>query len=188
MTNELDKPLEGHVERVDVILDYLAEKNCFINFDRSWFYWDTFLDYLKQRTDTSRYILKAPAKPEILEVLNAAEFEIAFMPIVKTQEEYRLVEKYANINTVAVELIFKTLDAETVNPNFMDELHQKGLLLWANTLTLNKVSKLCGDCDDHRAVSGDLDGSFGKLLEMGFDIIQTDWPYLLSSYIKNKQK
>ncbi len=32
-----------------------------------------------------------------------------------------------------------------------------------------------------------LDGNFGKLLEMGFDIIQTDWPYLLSSYIKNKQ-
>ena len=110
------------------------------------------------------------------------------MPIVKTQEEYRLVEQYANINTVAVELIFKTLDAETVNPDFMDELHQKGLLLWANTLTLNKVSKLCGDCDDHRAVSGELDGSFGKLLEMGFDIIQTDWPYLLSSYIKNIQK
>ena len=37
VTNEFDKPLEGHVERVDVILDYLAGKDCFINLDRSWF-------------------------------------------------------------------------------------------------------------------------------------------------------
>ena len=48
------------------------------------------------------------------------------MPIVKTQEEYRLVEKYANINTVAVELIFKTLDAETVNPNLWMNFIKKG--------------------------------------------------------------
>ncbi len=29
VTNEFDKPLEGHVERVDVILDYLVRKKLF---------------------------------------------------------------------------------------------------------------------------------------------------------------
>ena len=39
MKNDFGKPLEGKIERVEDILDYLEDKDCFINIDRSWFYW-----------------------------------------------------------------------------------------------------------------------------------------------------
>lgn len=64
----------------------------------------------------------------------------------------------------------------------------KGILLWGNALTINKITNLCAGLDDHKAVSGDLEGSYGQLIKMGFDIIQTDWSYLLSNYIKNNFK
>ena len=55
-----------------------------------------------------------------------------------------------------------------------------------NAITLNDEIILSGLLDDNNAIKIGFDETWGKLIDMGFEIIQTDWPALLKGYISNK--
>lgn len=185
--NSLNEPIHQKIEQVSSILERF-QGDTLINIDRSWFYWDTFLDELKSSPALNQILLKSPVKTEYLELLKKSGLEVMYMPIVKTKEELDLVLNYEGINTVAVELVFEDSDSELIEPALMDQLHDKGLLLWVNALTLSDDIILSAKIDDDSAIEND-GKSWGELAQMGFDIIQTDWPYLLYDYlVKNNYK
>lgn len=185
--NSLAEPVDQRLETIEEVLANLEGKSL-INIDRSWFYWDTFLDKLKTYQSLNQVLLKAPAKRELLEQLRDSELNVMFMPIVKTVEELELVLNFGGINLVAVELIFEDLDSELISPATMQRLRNKGILTWVNALRLNDTIVLAARIDDEVALF-DNGYSWIKLVELGFDIIQTDWPYLLySCLIENNYK
>ena len=55
-----------------------------------------------------------------------------------------------------------------------------------NSITLNDEIVLSGLLDDNNAIKIGFDETWGKLTDLGFEIIQTDWPALLKGYITNK--
>ena len=57
-----------------------------------------------------------------------------------------------------------------------------GSKLWVNSLW----PSLCGGLDDDRAFRGEIEAVYGRLLEMGATIIQTDRPELLIRYLESK--
>ena len=46
---------------------------------------------------------------------------------------------------------------------------------------------LSANIDDNLSINEGYDNGWGRLIEMGFDIIQTDWPALLYNYIRNQR-
>lgn len=183
--NSVNEETEQTVERLSFILDQLRDK-CLINIDRSWFYWDTLLEELKKEETLPQLLLKSPAEKKYLDQLAASGLDIAFMPIVKNVDELELALSYSTIQIVAIELVFDSLDSPLLSPERIKELHKQGLLLWANPICLGKGTQLTAGLDDNRAIRGDQDGSWGALIDMGFDILQTDWPLLLRHYIDNR--
>lgn len=107
------------------------------------------------------------------------------MPIVKSMEEWEMVKKY-DINVAAVELIFDDLQGEFTDEAFLKELVNVNILPWVNVITLNDEIVLSGGLDDNLAIAEGFDKSWGRLIDMGFKILQTDWPALLKNYINNK--
>lgn len=186
MRNTSGEYINQRVERIDDVLNHFTDR-CWINIDRSWFYWDTFLETLKQAPSLSQILLKSPAEKQYLDLLSAANLPVNYMPIVKNKAELELVLSYENINTVAVEIIFETLESDLIDPLYLKGLHDKGLLLWVNALTLNDRTILSGGLDDNKAILESEEASWGKLIDMGFDIIQTDWPLLLKNYMNIKR-
>ncbi|HFR3465625.1 TPA: glycerophosphodiester phosphodiesterase family protein, partial [Streptococcus suis] len=168
--NSLAEPVDQRLETIEEVLANLEGKSL-INIDRSWFYWDTFLDKLKTYKSLNQVLLKAPAKRELLEQLRDSELDVMFMPIVKTVEELELVLNFGGINLVAVELIFEDLDSELISPATMQRLRNKGILTWVNALRLNDTIVLAARIDDEVALF-DNGYSWIKLVELGFDIIQ----------------
>ncbi|HHK7835627.1 TPA: glycerophosphodiester phosphodiesterase, partial [Streptococcus pneumoniae] len=104
-----------------------------------------------------------------------------------TIEELDFVLSFEGINIVAVELVFQDLENPIISKKVIDDLHEKGLLIWVNALTLSDSIILSAKIDDDTAIAHDGE-SWGKLVSIGFDIIQTDWPLLLYQYLVEKNK
>lgn len=180
--NWLDQPSGVKLDRLDDLLDEF-EPQCLINIDRSWFYWKEIIEYLKKRPGRDGIILKSAPTEELLEILAKHGPELLYMPIVKTVEDWERVKRYP-INVAAVEVIFPTQDHPLVSSRLMEEWHSAGIIPWVNSITLGAAERfrLSAQFDDDHAIADGFDASWGELIRMGFQIIQTDWPALLNQY------
>ena len=59
-------------------------------------------------------------------------------------------------------------------------------MAWVNAITLNDRIVLSAGLDDDNSIKNSYDENWGKLIEMGFDMIQTDWPALIKEYILSR--
>lgn len=175
-------------QKLEKLADILPcfKDRCFINIDRSWFYWLNAIRFLSSMHMEDQIILKSPVREDLLNTLEQSKSDIMYMPIINTMEEWRLVRD-RNINIVALEIIFETADSPLVSPQFMEEIHMKKLLAWGNAITLCDSRTLTARYDDNTSIRNGLDAGWGKLLSLGFDILQTDWPSLMKQYLTRKK-
>ncbi len=64
----------------------------------------------------------------------------------------------------------------------------KRILTWVNAITLNDQLVFSGLLDDLRAITVSEEETWGRLIDMGFDILQTDWPLLLRQFVNARNK
>ena len=182
--NSIWEPSAFRVQEMEEVVKTFSHGELY-NVDRSWGKLEETFSLLKKYPHSVRQaLLKAPAKKEILDKYEAEATKFMFMAIVRTVEEIELVKSYKNINTVGFELI---LDSEN-HPLFQDSLiralHKEGYFVWVNAITLSSLDKhilSAGHGDNESLVQG-FDNGWGVLIKKGFDVIQTDWPELLSAY------
>jgi len=143
--------------------------------------------FLKYPYAVKQAVLKAPVQREYLEYLEACPVKFMFMPIVGNMEGLKLVLSYENINTVGVELIANNKESELFQEENIRWIREQGLFCWANAIVLdgNPESDLFGGLDDSKAILGDPEGNWGKMIDKGINVIQTDWPALLSRFREN---
>lgn len=182
--NWLDQSSGVKLDRLEDLLDEF-EPQCLINIDRSWFYWKEIIEFLKKRPGKESIILKSAPTEELLEILEAQGSELLYMPIMKRVEDWELVKRY-QINVAAVEVIFPTDNHPLVARELFEEWKQAGILPWVNAITLGEAEafRLSAQFDDNHAIAEGFDSSWGELVRMGFQIIQTDWPALLKQYLQ----
>nr|WP_276550061.1 glycerophosphodiester phosphodiesterase family protein [Brachybacterium muris] len=153
-----------------------------LNIDRSWWYWETLLDHLATFGITDQLLLKAPVEEEALALLAAHPEPFPFLPIVKTPEELEQVLAMESVNTVAVELLAQSPSNPFADPECIRSLRERGIAVYLNALNLsNRVPLFCG-WDDETSVLSHPDEGWGRLIALGADIVQTDWPALLRDY------
>jgi glycerophosphoryl diester phosphodiesterase len=108
---------------------------------------------------------------------------ILYMPIVDCRsgvDTCRDKLEYLKTNpTFAVEVMYGSDDNDGLEPIF-EELNMFGVKVWANSLWSGTMS---GGYSDNTAKTGDFDGSFGELIDMGVTMIQTDYPLVLLNYL-----
>ena len=182
--NSLRQVCGQKLEHLEDVLEHFRGK-CLINIDRSWFYWKEIIDLLDRMDMKDQILLKSGVEEELLKELEESGTGIMYMPIMKSPEEWDIIQKY-DINVAAAELIFTDLDSEFLSPEFMGRLKKAGIAPWVNAITLNDEIILSGLLDDNNAIKIGFDETWGKLIDLGFEIIQTDWPALLKGYISNK--
>ena len=183
MLNSIQHKSAQKPERLTDVLERFRGK-CLINIDRSWFYWREIISLLEQMDMKDQILLKSGVEEELLKELEESGTDMMYMPIMKETSEWELLEKY-HINVAAAELIFADLKSGFLTEEFMGKLHSAGIAPWVNSITLDDETVLSGLLDDDHAISDGFDETWGRLIEMGFEIIQTDWPALLKGYIKS---
>jgi glycerophosphoryl diester phosphodiesterase len=135
---------------------------------------------------SNQNILKSPPKIDFLKLLEDSQTGIMYMPILQERRylEYVLLHK---INLVAAEIIFSSDNHELAQMQFIEEMHNKELLLWVNAITLDEKTILSGIHDDNHAILQNMHDAWGWLIDRGYDIILTDWPLLFKSYMAKYQ-
>lgn len=173
-----------HVQRFEEVLNHFRNGELF-NIDRAWNDLER-LDSLMRKYPHAiqQAIIKTPVEESYLEFFRNCSVKYMYMPICSTMEEVRLALKETEINMVGVEMLFQSTDSEMFDRENIQWLKEQGLLAWANAIDMGSKHNLSAGHTDTRAISEAPDASWGKLMERGYNVIQTDWPSLLSKYRK----
>ncbi len=155
-----------------------------INLDKCWNYGKEILEHLDGFHMEDQFIIKGPVDKTYLQCLMDHKTKYMFMPIIRSMDELELMKRYESerLNTVGYEMIFESIDEAHIQPEVLKDLKAQGYVLWVNAITLGKGFCLSADLDDDISVLEDPDKGWGKLIDMGFDMLQTDWTPLLRAY------
>lgn len=182
--NTCKNRLNQRINRFDDVLEALKYK-CIINVDRCWGHWHKVFEAVRRHGMEDQVIFKCGPTKRYLEILQNQDTPFMFMPIVKRPEHYDMVKKY-DINVVAYELVFATTDNPIISPDILAKIKDEGCLLWGNAIDIREGGDLGAGYDDYVSLTDDPEKGWGKLLEMGFDIIQTDFPAPLCNFLIKK--
>jgi len=114
---------------------------------------------------------------------------ITFMAICKSKEDLDKIEAIAKefeIEIRIIEAIFYKESDYLCSEEFLKRAKNNNQLTWVNAIDLHKKANMCALHGDNTSITDSFDRGWGWLIEKGFNIIQTDWPALLSKYTKNK--
>ena len=92
----------------------------------------------------------------------------------------------SKINYMGAEVVFATDTAETASPEFIEQMHKDGKLVWVNSIIFDYKRQLSGGHSDDTAICGDPENGWGWLARRGYDLIQTDWTGMLVDYLKSQ--
>ena len=179
--NSSGTQINQKIDRLDDILEQFKGR-CLINIDRSWFYWEETIRCIERHHMPDQIILKSHVERPLLESLQSHEVEFMYMPIISSPAQIEEVLKY-KLNLIGLELVFRYLDSPLIQDENMRSYHSKQLLTWVNTITLDDDNVFSALLDDFRAITVSEQDTWGRLIGMGFDVLQTDWPMLLRKFV-----
>jgi len=175
------------INTLQQFLDWLP-KDKLVNLDRSWEYWDDeeFFNILNESGNQNQLVLKSPVKKEYLEKLSKNGQNLAYIPIVKRKNEYGLVLSYPDINTIGMELVIADVQSNLLDKSWLSHIKEKNLLFVANSENLGAEFNLFFGLNDDTALLDD--SKWDAIVQLGVDVIQTDWPNFLNEYRKNLEE
>ena len=158
-----------------------------VNIDQGYEYYDLALALGEELGVTDQLLIKGKRSTEVVEN-KFAEYEhnMMYMPIIdilKPQGQ-ALCAEYMDkgIVPLAYEVCWNEYTPEV--EDCMQKVLASGSKLWVNSLW----SSLCGGLEDDLAWdTQDPEAVYGKLLDMGATLIQTDRPEFLISYLRSKK-
>lgn len=185
--NTANEPSGYYLEKLEDYLEWLPDGKL-INIDRAWFFFDDpkFIEILTVSEKTDQMFLKSPVDDKYLKLLSDLDLDIPFIPIVKKKEDFEKVLQYDQVNTIGLEVIALSENHELYDQNCLIELRDKGYLVLANSINLGTGHNLFANLNDDAALMEDPNEEWGQILDMGANVIQTDWPNFLDEYRKTR--
>ena len=178
-------PTQYGVERLEPVLENLRGR-CRINIDKFWVAPLEIAALVRSMGMQDQVIVKSNLSAET--VKDAAEYasDLPYMPIVRENDTTDEFMTGYRGRWVGVETCFSSEENESGTEAFVRKMHAAGRLVWVNAIVYNYKKVLSGGHNDDLAAAGDMDGSWGWLAERGYDIVQTDFPLLLHTYLTEK--
>ncbi len=177
---------EQKIPTLSSVLKKLKGKGL-INMDRCWgedfSYTLGAIEMIEREEMTDSVIVKSNFDEKFVAELEKSGKDCMYMAIVSSVEQIERIEKF-NVNLVGFELLFQKDDCELIS--YIPKLLQKGYIVWVNSIVLNDTAILSGGHDDIGALLESKDENWGWLVDVGFNVLQTDFPQALSDYIREK--
>lgn len=171
------------VERFSTVLETFTDT--LFNVDRSWWWWPGLLDFMADYNAAPYCLLKSPFQDDALAALENHAVKFPYIPIVKTTEQVDALLANPKINTVGFELIADSNDHPFAQADYIANLHDQGMAAYLNAIVLSDRKPLFAGYDDEVSIFDDPQHGWGELVNLGADVIQTDWPGLLSEFLRN---
>lgn len=177
LKNSIGDKTEKHFELIEDIL-VNSPKEVIFQIDRSWNYWNDFLPFLDKFDEDikQRVMVKSPYDLEAIDVLIKSETAIMFLPFISTMEQFETLVGLDNLNLIGIEILADDSEGELYGKEFIDLMRDEhNLIAQINAIRLNDKRKLYAGYDDDVSLLDHPDKGWGKLVDYGANLIQTDW-------------
>lgn len=156
-----------------------------VNIDKGYDCYDLAIEVCDRLGVTDQVLIKGKAMPATVRAkMDGHRNNMMYMPIIDilTPKGRRLYAAYREAGEVpmAYEVNWNSWSPEVQNA--MTEMIRSGAKLWVNSLW----PSLNGGWDDDAAYTGNPDDVYGRLLQTGATVIQTDRIEYLVNYLKSK--
>ena len=160
---------------------------CYINVDKFWTDVPGLSALIRDCGVAQQVVVKTGTSRDELDEVRAFAADFMFMPIVRGTDDVtdRLVAE--GVNCIGAEVLFRTLDEPCCSPAYIRAMHDKGRILFVNAEVYDVNAVISAGLTDDASIAGDPADGWGKLIDMGFDVIQTDWAGLLKDCIRAKR-
>ena len=186
LINQDNVPTSYTIPTLCEVLAFLKGK-AYINVDKFWTDIEGISAAIRQAGVEKQVIVKTYTDAESLEKVRKYASDFMFMPMVKSEDTVtaELIEK--GVNVIGAEILFKTEDDPVIRPDYINAMHEKGLLIWMNGIVYNEKSVISADHTDDISVAGSPDEGWGWIVDKGADFIQTDWLLMLKRYLDGRK-
>ncbi len=172
-----------NVSTLDEIFEHFG-KRCFINLDKFWDNISEITECVRRHNMQDRVIAKSFPADECIDLLEQVAPDIPYLPFVWNEDDCTEDLLKRNIRFIGTEVHFDRDDSPVAGEEYIESMHKKNLIIWANAIVFNyKTVESAGHTDDI-SVTGNPDDGWGWLAGRGFDIIQTDWVLPMRMYLK----
>ena len=128
-------------------------------------------------------IVKTPAKEKYYKEIEACAPDFMYLPVVHHEDKVTAALEKRNINCIGAEICFDSEEDPVAGEQYVEEMHGRGKVIFANAIVYNYKDVLAAGYSDDTSIIKGPEYGWGKLIDRGYDIIQTDWCAMLKSYI-----
>ncbi len=173
------------VEKLEDVLNFLRGKS-YINVDKFWDDIPGITAVIRKCKVEKQVIVKTPINERYLKDIEKYASDLMFIPMISRTDEITDSLLKRNINYVGAETLFEHETDMVFTKEYAEEMHVKGLVLFRNSIVYDEKAIISAGLTDDRAVTGEKDETWGKLLDSGSDIIQTDFCVNLKEYLNSR--
>lgn len=185
--NYVGEICEEHIETFEEILKSLREKTLIV-LDKCWDDWEQVYEQLEQEGMTEQAVFK-------FYIENQGAYHWAenhpgcmFVPMLKNVADLPLIGELKEKTMVpALEILPEKQTDEVFQKETFQWLRDHRIKVWCNSLSLAKRLVYGAGYDDLKSLRYGGDCGWGRLIEQGVNIIQTDWPYELRQYLLERE-
>lgn len=178
--------VEG-IETFEEILDSLKDKTVLV-LDKCWDCWDKVYELLCEKEMVNQAIFKFYLKDEEPMKWAKAHEDCIFIPMCGDPQMFpKLLELREHASVPAVEILPHAVDEPIFSEESFQWLEDHQIKIWCNSLSLAKRLVYGAGYDDLKSLRFGGDKGWGELIRRGVLILQTDWPYEVSCYLKEHQ-
>ena len=166
----------------------LLKGKAYINVDKFWTDVKGISEEIRKAGVEKQVIVKTGTDEKALSEVKEYASDFMFVPLVRGKDEVsdRLLRE--GINLIGTEVLFSKESDPCISDEYIKSMHEKGLLVWANSIIYNEADVISAYHTDDVSLSDDPDKGWGWLIDKGVDFIQTDWLLMLKSYIEEREQ
>lgn len=166
----------------------LLKGKAYINVDKFWTDVEGITAEIRKAGVEKQVIVKTNVDEKSLEAVEKYAPDLMFVPLVRSKDEITEKILNRNINLIGVEVLFKSDSEDCISDEYIKAMHDKGLLVWTNSIIYDENDIINGYHSDDVSVVDSPDKGWGWLIDKNVDFIQTDWLLMLQNYIKSRKK
>lgn len=178
-------PTQVGVSTLDEVLEQLKNR-CQINIDKFPLFMEDIARTVRRHGMEDQVIVKTDADRQLFDRVEQIAPDLPYMVFARGEDRFSKELKRRRLRYEGTEIIFPTEDCQVAQRSYIDEMHGMGLQVWANAIVFDCRRVLAAGHNDDISVAGQPDDGWGFLIDLGVDIIQTDWTGMLRDYIARR--
>lgn len=186
LLNQDGVPTSYSVPTLEEVLLLLKDK-VYINVDKFWTDVEGITKIIRKCGVEKQVIVKTHLDEEYLSKVEKYAPDLMFVPLVWHKDEITENLLKRNINLIGTEVLFDKDTDPCISKGYVESMHKKGLLVWANSIIYNEAEVISGGHSDDYSLHTDPNGGWGWLIDQNVDFIQTDWLLMLKNYVDSRK-